>query len=400
MSKIKINHEKVTEEVAKKLMDICPFNAFEYNLGQLSINSGCKLCKMCVKKGPAGICEYVETAKTSINKDEWKGICVYVEHDAEGIHPVSFELLGKARELADKINHPVHAIIIGNNLSSKVEMLLHYGVDRVYKYSHALLSNFNIEQYTNVFTHYIKENKPSTILIGATSLGRVFAPRIASRFKTGLTADCTVLDIKDNTDLVQIRPAFGGNIMASIVTTNNRPQMATVRYKVLNKPEMTEKSGIVIENNCEGIVLDTKITQLAIKPKEKGMDITEANIIIACGRSFKSKDDLKLAYELADLLGGEVACTRPLIENGWFDPRRQIGLSGRTVAPKLLINLGISGSVQYVAGIKNSEYIISVNTDKNAPIMDVSHVGIVGDIYQVIPQLISKIKKDGVINEL
>jgi electron transfer flavoprotein alpha subunit len=400
MSKIKINHEKLTEESIKKLLNICPFNAFEYEDGKLSINSACKVCKLCVKKGPDGVCEYVESIKKSINKNEWVGIGVYVEHDEEGIHPVTLELIGKAKELAKKVNHPVHAIIIGHNVNKKAETLLRFGVDKVFKYDHELLSHFNIERFTNVLSHYIEVNKPCSILIGATSLGRAFAPRVAARFKTGLTADCTVLDIKENTDLVQIRPAFGGNIMASIITSNNRPQLSTVRYKVFNKPAETEITGIIVEDDCANISLESKSKLIEIKHKEKGMDIAEAEIIVACGRSFKTKQDLQLASELADLLGAELACTRPLVENGWFDPRRQIGLSGRTVAPKLLINLGISGSVQFVAGIKNSEFIVSVNNDKNASIMDNSHLAIVGDIYEIIPKLIRKIKEDGVLYEL
>ncbi|QVK19525.1 electron transfer flavoprotein subunit alpha/FixB family protein [Mycoplasmatota bacterium] len=356
------------------------------------------MCKLCVKKGPAGVCEFIETVKESINKDDWKGICVYVEHDEERIHPVTFELIGKAQELAKKINHPVHAIIIGDDIDDMVEEILHYGVDEVIKVKNNELKQFNIELYTTVLTQYVKQYKPSSILIGATPLGRSYAPRVAARLKTGLTADCTFLDVKENTDLIQIRPAFGGNIMASIITPNNRPQIATVRYKVFNKPEVGKKIGKVSSLSLEGINLDTKIKLHEIKQKEKGIDIAEAPVIISCGRSFKSKEDLKMVYELANLLGAEVACTRPLIENGWFDPRRQIGLSGRTVAPKLLINLGISGAVQYVAGIKNSETIISVNIDKNASIMDVSHLGIIGDIYEVIPNLIKKIKEDGEIN--
>lgn len=398
MSEIKINHSQLNDEKIKQLMNICPFNAFTYENNVLSISSACKMCKLCVKKGPAGVCEFIETVKASINKDEWKGICVYVEHDENTIHPVTYELIGKAQELAKKINHPVHTIIIGDDIDDMAEELLQYGVDEVVKVSDSLLKQFNIELYTTVLTQYVNRYKPSSILIGATSLGRSYAPRVAARLKTGLTADCTFLDVKENTDLIQIRPAFGGNIMASIITPNNRPQLATVRYKVFNKPVAGDKVGKISTLSLEGIQLETQIKLHEIKQKEKGIDISEAPIIVSCGRSFKTKEDLKMAYELANLLGAEVACTRPLIENGWFDPRRQIGLSGRTVAPKLLINLGISGAVQYAAGIKNSETIISVNIDKNASIMDVSHLGIIGDIYEVIPNLIQKIKEDGEIN--
>lgn len=400
MSKIKINYDKLKKEHIEKLMNICPFNAFEYENEKLTINSACKVCKMCVRKGPEGVCEYVETKKKQIDKSKWTGITVYAEHDEGRIHPVTFELIGKALELASKIKQEVHVVLIGYNVDEKANLLLEYGVDKVYVYEHQLLKIFNVERSVNVFSHYIENYQPSSILIGATQLGRAFAPRIAARFKTGLTADCTILDIKENTDLVQIRPAFGGNIMASIVTSNNRPQISTVRYKIFSKPDKTTPKGSIIIHNCEGIDLNTRITHLDFIKKETGIDITDAEIIVSCGRGVKTKEDLKHAQELANLLGAELACTRPLIENGWFDARRQIGLSGRTVAPKLLINLGISGSVQYEAGIKNSEYIISINNDKNAPIMNVSHLGIVGDLSEIVPKLIDKIKKGGDIYEL
>jgi electron transfer flavoprotein alpha subunit len=400
MSRIKINYDKLKKEHVEKLMNICPFNAFEYENEKLTINSACKVCKMCVKKGPEGVCEYEEIAKVQIDKSKWTGIAVYVEHDEGGIHPVSFELIGKAIELAKKTMQAVYAVIIGADIEKKANILLTYGVDKVFVYKHEKLAHFNIERYANVFSDYIETIKPSAILIGATALGRSFAPKIAARFKTGLTADCTKLDIKENTDLVQVRPAFGGNIMASIVTSNNRPQLATVRYKIFNKPQVVEPKGVIIEHNCQGINLESKIKHLKYIKKERGIDITEAEIIVSCGRGIKTKENLRLAEELAVILGAELACTRPLIENGWFDARRQIGLSGRTVAPKLLINLGIHGAVQYEAGIKNSEYIISVNKDKTAPIMDVSHLGIIGDLNEVIPQLLQKIKAEGVINGL
>lgn len=400
MSGIKINQEKLDEKKIKQLLEICPFNAFSYNNGILSINSSCKVCKMCVKKGPSGVCEFIEQVNPKIDKDLWKGIAVYIEHDEKGIHPVSFELIGKAEELAKKINHPVYAIIIGDDLENKCQEILRYGMDEVIFVQDKRLKHFNVEYETTIIHHYVNQYKPNTILFGATSRGRSLAPRVAAKLKTGLTADCTFLDVKENTDLIQIRPAFGGNIMAQIITPNNRPQLATVRYKVFPKPQKSSPKGKLSALSLEKVNLKTNITVHEVKPKEKHIDITEADAIVSCGRSFKTKEDLKLAYELADILGAEVACTRPLIENGWFDPRKQIGLSGRTVAPKLLINLGISGSVQYAAGIKNSEMIISVNTDKNAAIMDVSHLGIIGDIYQVIPNLIKKIKENGEINDI
>ena len=395
MSKIRVNQDKVTKEIAEQLMALCPFNAFEYENGTLSINASCRVCKLCVRKGPEGVCEYVEAQTTGVNKSEWQGIGVYVEYDDEGIHPVTFELIGKARELAQKTQQPVYAILIGDGMQQEAETLLYYGVDKVYRYAHPALKYFNIERYTEAFGHWIESVRPSTILIGATPLGRAFAPRIAARFKTGLTADCTYLDIKDNTDLVQVRPAFGGNIMASIVTANHRPQLATVRPKIFPEPTKSEPKGEIIDRDCSGLSFSSRIRLIERIKKEKGVDIVHADVIVACGRGVRTKKDLELVYEFAELLGAEVACTRPLIEKGWFDPKRQIGLSGRTVAPKLLINLGISGAVQYTAGITGSDYIISINTDPQAPIMQESHLAIIGDLYEVIPRLMDKIKEAG-----
>ena len=224
MAKLVVHQDKIND--INELISICPFGAMEENNGKLNITAGCRLCRLCVRKGPKGAVEYVEDEKKPlIDKSIWNGIAVYVEHVGENIHPVTYELIGKARELADKINQPVYAVFVGNNLSNIAEKLLHYNVDKVFVYDDEELACFNIEKYTNVFEDFIKNNKPTSILVGATPVGRQLAPKVAARFKTGLTADCTILDMKSTTDLVQIRPAFGGNIMAEILTPNNRPRI-------------------------------------------------------------------------------------------------------------------------------------------------------------------------------
>lgn len=235
MAKLVVNQEKILD--IDELIKICPFGALENNNGVVEISGACKMCKLCVKKGPKGAVEYIEEEVKEIDKSIWNGIGVYVDHVDGEIHPVTYELIGKARELAGKINHPVYAVFIGNNISHKAEELLHYGVDKVFVYDDEELKYFRIEPYTAAFGDFINNVKPTAILVGATTIGRSLAPRIAARFKTGLTADCTILDMKENTDLVQIRPAFGGNIMAQIVTPNSRPQLATVRYKVMTAPK-------------------------------------------------------------------------------------------------------------------------------------------------------------------
>jgi electron transfer flavoprotein alpha subunit len=392
MGKLAVNQSKITN--AEELVKICPFGAIENTDKGITINAGCKMCKLCVKKGPEGAIVFVEEEVKKVNKDEWKGIAVFVDHLEGEIHPVTLELIGKAKELAAKINHPVYCVFMGHNITHKADELLHYGVDEVAVYDYEELKHFTIEPYTAVFEDFVNKYKPTAILVGATTVGRSLAPRLAARFRTGLTADCTVLDMKENTDLIQIRPAFGGNIMAQINTPNSRPQLATVRYKVMSAPERSkEASGKVVSCSVDKEKLASNIKVLKVNPKVKERGISDAEIIVAAGRGVKSEKDLEMIKELADLLGAEIATTRPLIEAGWIDAKRQVGLSGRTVRPRLIITCGVSGAVQFTAGMNNSEYIFAINKDEKAPIFKVAHYGIVGDIYEIVPKLIERIKK-------
>lgn len=394
MGKLVVNQEKLTPSIIGELVKICPFGALGEDSGKIEISAACKMCKLCVKKGPAGVMEFVEEEKSHIDKSLWKGIAVYVDHVDGDIHPVTYELIGKARELANKINHPVYAVFIGHDIKEKAEEILHYGVDEVFVYDNEKLKDFRIEPYTKAMEDFISKNKPSTLLVGATTIGRSLAPRVAARFRTGLTADCTILDIKENTDLVQIRPAFGGNIMAQIINPNNRPQLATVRYKVMDAPERSEeKSGKVTLCSIDKSQLDSQIKVLKVTKKQVEESISDADIIIAVGRGLKKEKDLDMINELAELIGAQIATTRPLIEAGWTDAKRQIGLSGRTVKPKLIITCGISGAVQFTAGMNNAECIVAINKDPKASIFNVAHYGIIGDIYEVIPTLINNIKE-------
>lgn len=394
MAKLVINQSLVGD--IQDMVKLCPFGAMEEQEGKLQINSACKMCKICVKKGPKGAVEYVEdTEKVSIDKSLWKGIAVYVDHVDGVIHPVTYELIGKARELAAKINHPVYAVMIGSDIAEQARELLHYHVNKVFVYDHEKLDRFKMEPYTAAFEDFVKVNMPTAILMGATSVGRQLAPRLAARLRTGLTADCTILDMKDNTDLVQIRPAFGGNIMAQIVTPNQRPQMATVRYKVMDAPIRQElESGEIVHCELADEKLHSQVEVLDIIAKEKEQFIEASDVLVVAGRGIKKEEDLKLVQELADLLGGQVACTRPIMEAGWMEAKCQVGLSGRTVRPKLIITCGVSGSVQFAAGMNNSEHIIAINQDENAPIFKVAHYGLVGDLYDIIPSLIQQLKEE------
>ncbi len=393
MGKLIINHNLVTKETAEELVKVCPFGAISYEDGKLDISSACKMCKMCTKKN-VGVIEYVEEIKNAVDKSLWQGICVYVDHCGDKIHRVTYELCGKAKELAKVTNHPVYALVIGNNLGDGINKLLHYGVDKVFVYDDEAFEDFRIEPYTAAFCDFIDKVKPSSVLVGATNLGRQLAPRVAARCRAGLTADCTVLEMKENTDLVQIRPAFGGNIMAQIVSPDTRPQFCTARYKVFTEPKPTETTNAeIVKMEIATEKLASAIEILDSKDKPKDIDISESDVIVAVGRGAMSEGVRKMATELAELLGGVVACSRPLVEGNIFDAKRQIGLSGRTVNAKFIICLGISGAVQFAAGMKSSECIVAINSDKNAPIFDVAHYAVVGDVNEIVPRLIAKIKE-------
>lgn len=388
-----IHNEKLTPEIIDNLISVCPFSAITFEDGKLQIGSGCKMCKICVKKS-AGIIELAETRQPAVNKDEWRGVMVYADHYKGEIHNVTLELLGKAQELAKVTGHPVYALIIGYGIGQAARKLLKYGADKVFVYEDPKFDYFKIEPYTKAFEDLINKVKPSSVLVGATDIGRTLAPRVAARFRTGITADCTILDMKENTDLVQIRPAFGGNIMAQIITPNNRPQFCTVRYKIFSAPDPVENpQGEIVEMAVNHDMLESSTEILEINERPKEIDISEADVIVAAGRGVKSKADLELIGELADALNAQMACTRPLVECGWFNAKRQIGLSGRTVKAKLIIAVGISGSVQFAAGMRNSDFIVAINQDPHASIFDIAHLGLVGDLYDILPRLIRLIRE-------
>ncbi len=393
MSKLICNQENVNLSNIGDLIKICPFDAIQYIEGKVEVSAACKMCRICVKKGPTGVMQFIEADTLKVDKSLWHGIGVYVDHIEGEIHPVTMELIGKAKELAAVVNFPVYCVFIGYNIKQKAKELLHYGVDEVFVYDYEELKDFRIEPYTAAFEDFVNKVKPSSLLVGATTVGRSLAPRVAARFKTGLTADCTILEMKENTDLVQIRPAFGGNIMAQIICPNNRPQMSTVRYKVMNAPKRQDYSkGKITLCEIDKSKLTSNIEVLKITKKEVEVDISDAEIIVAVGRALKSEKDMAMIEELAKLLNAKVAGTRSLVEEGWIDAKKQIGLSGRTVKPKLIIALGISGAVQFTAGMNSSERIFAINKDENASIFNIAHYGIVGDIYEIVPKLISDIK--------
>ena len=374
----------------------CPFGALEIKDNKVEVNASCKMCKLCVKKCPQGAAMLIEEEETAprVNKTLWKGILVFVEQEQEGIHPVAYELIGKAKELARKINHPVYAICIGGEETKEsARKLLPYGVDKVFVYADAELEHFRVDTYANVMEDCIRSIQPSVVLVGATALGRSLAPRCATRFRTGLTADCTRLEMKENTDLVQIRPAFGGNIMAQIITTNARPQFATVRYKVMERAKREAQiTGEIVSCIVAPELLRSGMEVLKTEAIHKEKGIEEEEILVVAGRGVKNQGDLSLLEGLAAELGGQLAVTRPLVEKGWADVTKQIGLSGRTVKPKLIITCGVSGAVQFAAGMDGSECIVAINTDREAPIFSIASYCVTNDLYEVVPALIEQIE--------
>lgn len=374
----------------------CPFNAISGE-SEKYINAACKICGLCIKKCPqnAIIDDTKENLRQDeLNKKDYSGILVYVEHSEGRILPVTFELIGKAHELAKVNSHKISCIFIGSD-EKELTTLLDYGVDKVYAYLHEDLKHFRADVYTNAFYDCIQRSKPTAVLVGATSVGRSLAPRIATRCKTGLTADCTGLTMRPNTDLVQTRPAFGGNIMAQIITTHNRPQFATVRARVMDAPKKSKPFGTIkrIPINEKMLMSDIKLSN--ISKKQSVIGIENADTLIVAGKAIKRVRDMDMLKELAQLLKGSVGATRPVVEAGLADHTMQIGLSGRSVRPRLIITCGVSGSVQFIAGMKSSEHIFAINTDPKAPIMNIADYAAVGDLYEVIPRLISELKEGG-----
>jgi len=318
-------------------------------------------------------------------------ILVFAEQENGEIHQVSFELLGKGRELADRLGVELNAVLLGWQMGDKADELVYRGADNVFIYDHPSLQDFDVVRYGRNIVKLVRETRPDIFLIGATRIGRTLAPRIAAALRTGLTADCIDLDLDSDGNLVQIRPAFSGNIMAQI-RTKTRPQMATVRYKVMQmRKRDTSRKGKIVKKEVE--VIGETGMEILEKIKADEVNLAEAEVIVSGGRGLKKPEDFKLLQELADALGGVVGSSRPLVDAGWISKDHQVGFSGNTVKPKVYIACGISGSPQHLFGMRDSDMIIAINKDPTAPIFNVSDYGIIGDLYEVVPILIREIKK-------
>lgn len=375
----------------------CPFGAIEMRDGKAFITEACTLCGACVEACEFKAIEKTEEEGTAAAKDlsAYKGVWVFAEAHKGGISSVALELLGEGRKLAAKRNAKLSAVFIGHGIRDKAKELIAHGADIVYVADDPALKDFNDDSYSAVLTTLATLHKPEIILAGATAIGRSFFPKVAAKLYTGLTADCTVLDIDPETgNLHQTRPAFGGNIMATIVTPHHRPQMATVRHKVMKQAgrDASRKGEIVEVKFTTAGDVRTRVIK-TVEEVSETVNISEADIIVAGGRGMGTAKNFHLLEELAKTLGGAVGATRGAVDEGWIPYSHQVGQTGKTVCPKLYIAAGISGAIQHLAGMQSSDVIIAVNKDPNAPIFSVATYGIVGDALEVLPLMIRKFKE-------
>lgn len=325
----------------------------------------------------------------------YKGVLVFVEQRRGEIQNVSLELLGKGRKIADELGVSLIAAIPGYKINNSSNLLVAYGADKVVIMDHEDLETYTTEPYTQVMTEAIEREKPEVVLFGATSIGRDLAPRVSARLGTGLTADCTSLDISEDRLLMMTRPAFGGNIMATIVCPDHRPQMSTVRPGVMTKMERDpSRTGDVVQMpvSLEKNPMCVEVLKFE-QVMEAKQDIQDAKILVSGGRGIGSKENFEVLYDLSDTIGGMVSASRAAVDSGWLDPSRQVGQTGKTVRPDLYFACGISGAIQHVAGMEEAELIIAINKDKGSKIFEVADLGVVGDVHKILPLVTEEIKK-------
>ncbi|WFD10316.1 electron transfer flavoprotein subunit alpha/FixB family protein [Tepidibacter hydrothermalis] len=332
-----------------------------------------------------------------INLDEYKDIWVIIEQREGKVLDIGLELLGEGKKLAEKVGNKLVAVLLGHNNGDSAKELIKYGADKVISLDHKLLKVYTTDAYTKVISDIIFDKKPESVLIGATTIGRDLGPRLAGRVGTGLIADCTKLEI-DETDgkVLQTRPAFGGNLMATIICPKNRPQMATVRPGVMEKADYDESKTGTIEEiyvKLEDKDIRAKVVDV-IKSAKNHVSLTDAEIIVAGGRGVAGKEGFELIEKLAEKLGGEVGASRAAVDSGWIGHDHQIGQTGTTVRPRLYIACGISGAIQHLTGVKDSDIIVAINKNPEAPIFKVAHYGIVANLFDVIPEIINELDND------
>ncbi|MDD5431979.1 MAG: electron transfer flavoprotein subunit alpha [Candidatus Omnitrophica bacterium] len=377
----------------------CPFGAIRIIDKKAVIDfNKCNLCGACVSacKFKAILLEKPQNTCVLPNIKDYKGIWVFIEQKNGKVQSVSYELLGKAQELSKKLNCQVSGVLIGNDLDDQLDELVWHGADNIYLVQAPEIANFQDEPYTNILVELIKKYKPEILLCGATAIGRSLISRVAINIKAGLTADCTGLDIDpEKKILLQTRPAFGGNIMATIISPNFRPQMATVRHKVMQPmaPDKHRKGKIIKESFDKTLYASrTKLIDI-VEEIESLVNIAEADIIVSGGRGMGAKENFKILEELAHAIGAAVGSSRAAVDAGWMPYSHQVGQTGRTVAPKIYIACGISGQIQHLVGMQSSKIIVAINKDPEAPIFKVATYGVVGDVFEIVPALTKRFKE-------
>jgi electron transfer flavoprotein alpha subunit len=376
-------------------VDSCPFGAINVEDGVAFVDESCNLCGACVD-----VCDFEAISMPDVKgtgaKDGYRGVWVFAEQRNGRVASVVFELLGEGKILADKLGVDLSIVLFGDSVKKQANELILHGADKVYVVDAPVLRDFNDEIYSNILVDLINEYKPEIVLSGATAIGRSFIPKVSARLETGLTADCTGLDIDSEKKLLlQTRPAFGGNVMATIICPDARPQMATVRHKVMKKAQYDpNRKGEVITKGIDGHSknLHTKVLEVVEEIGEMA-SIAEADAIISGGRGLQEAKNFKLIEELAKTLGGAVGASRAAVDAGWAPYSHQVGQTGKTVCPRLYIACGISGAVQHLVGMQSSDVIVAINIDRDAPIFDVATFGIVGDLFEVVPAMVKRFRE-------
>ena len=343
-----------------------------------------------------------------MNLEEYKGVYVFAQQVDNEISSIAFELLGKAKDLAKDLNTDVTAVLLGSGVKDLADKLAEYGADKVIVVDDPELKVYRTEPYAHALASVINQYKPEIVLVGATAIGRDLGPRVSARVATGLTADCTVLEIGDfplqaipgqeqkHNQLLMTRPAFGGNTIATIACPDNRPQMATVRAGVMQKIEPIKGAKAVVEEYNPGFTPNNKYVEIldVVKAVTDTVDIMDAKILVSGGRGVGSPENFKILEDLAEVLGGTVSCSRAVVDSGWKPKDLQVGQTGKTVRPNVYFAIGISGAIQHVAGMEESDIIIAINKDADAPIFDVADYGIVGDLNKIVPKLTESLKAE------
>ena len=375
----------------------CAFGAIAVTGDCAVVNESCTLCGACVDNCPVGALR-IETAEKTVQADlaDYRGILVFAEYRHGTIAPVAYELLGIGRKLADQRGVQLAAVVLGGAVSNCASDLIAAGADIVLVAEHPELEQFREDIYAGILEKVIREQKPEVVLAGATAIGRSVIPYVATAINAGLTADCTRLEIREADGmLLQTRPAFGGNIMATIECPQTRPQMATVRPKVMApaEPDLT-RQGQVVRVELPDALLQSRLQVVeSVVNTEDQVNIQEVEALVAGGRGLDSAKGFALLRELADELGAAVAASRAAVDAGWIPYPHQVGQTGKTVSPKLYIACGISGAVQHAVGMQSAEVVVAINRDKDAPIFDIATYGVVGDLYEVVPRLIQRLQE-------